>query len=141
MSLSFHDDLPPERTNWIANLSPNRQIAYGCFLIMLLGASVLYCAGTISFISRPWLVTRATPTELVRPTSLPSPTTARPTIINPPPGKLIATPTQAPIPTREPTTVTPTVDLTNPAPTGTGSATRVTATPTRRLSATPTTKP
>ena len=131
--------LPPERHGWFANLPLNKQIAYGCFFIILLGASVMYCAGTISFVSRPWLLYRTTPTELARPTFLPSPTQVQPTIITLPPGKLIATPTQAPIPTREPPTLTPTVDLTNPAPTVT--VTRGTPTPTRRVTSTPTIKP
>lgn len=77
----------------------------------------MYCAGTISFIARPMLLQRSTPTELVRPTLAPTPTQAQPTFINLPAGPLLATPTQAPIPTREPATMTPTVDLTNPAAT------------------------
>jgi len=115
---------PPERPGWLSNMSPNKQIAYGCFLILLLGASAMYCVGTLSFIARPWVLYRETPTELVRPTLAPTPTQALPTIINLPSGTLVATPTQARIPTRESPTLTPTADLTNPAPTGTVTATR-----------------
>jgi hypothetical protein len=135
------DSLPTERHGWFANWSPNKQITYGCIAIILLGASVMYCVGTISFVARPWFVNRETPTELVRPTLVPTLTSVIPTIIILPPGKLVATPTQGRVPTRESPTVTPTVDLTNPAPTGTITVTRGTTTPTRRLSATPTTKP
>ncbi len=106
---------PPER-GWLSSLSPGQQVGYGCLAIIVIGALVMYCAGTVSLVARPLLLNRPTPTELVRPTLVATPTQARPTFINLPPGTLLATPTQAPIPTREPT-LTPTVDLTNPAPT------------------------
>jgi hypothetical protein len=109
------DDQPPTEGGWMSNLSPAQQLGYGCLVIVIIGAMTMYCVGTLSFIVRPMIVQRSTPTELVRPTLVATPTQAAPTFINLPPGTLLATPTQAPIPTREPT-MTPTVDLTNPAP-------------------------
>jgi len=143
---------PRERRSWLASLSPNhqgdlgQQLGYGCLVIVIAGTLVLYCAGTISLVARPLLLQRSTPTELVRPTLVPTPTQAPTTFINLPPGTLLATPTQGPIPTREPPTVTPTVDLTNPAPTASvtprgspssgGTRPARSATPTRKPSAT-----
>lgn len=110
-----HDYQPQTEGGWMSNLSPAQQLGYGCLVIVIIGAMTMYCVGTLSFIVRPMLVQRSTPTELVRPTLVATPTQAAPTFINLPPGTLLATPTQGPIPTREPT-MTPTVDLTNPAP-------------------------
>jgi len=141
----FDPSYPPPRAErgWLSSLSPNQQLGYGCLAIVVVGTMMMYCAGTISIIARPMLLQRSTPTELVRPTLVATPTQARPTFINLPGGTLLATPTQAPIPTREPATVTPTVDLTNPAPTPSinpqGSPSpngKTTATVTRRASAT-----
>lgn len=116
-------------------MPPHRQVGYGCLAIMLIGAAVLYCAGTVSWFVRPSLLERPpTPTSVALPTLAPTPTQVPPTFINLPKITLVATPTQAPIPTREPPTLTPTVDLTNPAPTATH-------TPTRRATPTNTIKP
>ncbi|HEX7594023.1 MAG TPA: hypothetical protein VF429_07605 [Anaerolineae bacterium] len=139
---------PPSEQGWFSNLTSNQQLGYGCVAIVVLGALVMYCAGSISFLVRPILLQRGTPTEIILPTLQPTPTQGRPTFINLPPGTLLATPTQAPIPTREPPTITPTVDLTNPAPTtsstprGTPSpGAKISPTPTRKASATPTLHP
>ncbi len=140
---------PRASSGLLSSLSPNQQLGYGCLGIVIIGAMVMYCAGTISIIARPMLLQRSTPTELVRPTLVATPTQAQPTFINLPPGTLLATPTQAPIPTREPPTMTPTVDLTNPAPTTSVTPTRgtlipngkATATPTRKASPTPSVTP
>ncbi len=131
---------PRERRSWLASLSLNQQLGYGCLAIIIAGTLVMYCAGTISFVARPLLLQRSTPTELVRPTLVPTPTQAPTTFINLPPGTLLATPTQGPIPTREPPTVTPTVDLTTPAPTASVTP-RVSPSPGGKTSATPTRKP
>lgn len=139
---------PPSEQGWFSNLTPTQQLGYGCIAIVVFGALVLYCAGTISILVRPFLSQRATPTDIIRPTLQATPTQAHPTFIILPPGTLLATPTQAPIPTREPPTITPTVDLTNPAPTtsitprGTPSpGAKINATPTHKASATPTLHP
>ncbi|MDE3088125.1 MAG: hypothetical protein KGJ80_01910 [Chloroflexota bacterium] len=143
----------PEPRTWrdgLQSLSPNAQLGYGCLIILILGATVMYCAGTISLIARPMLLARSTPTELIHPTLAPTPTQAPPTFMNLPPGTLLATPTQAPIPTREPPTMTPTLDLTNPAPTGSitprgtpspSAKPSPTATPTRKATGTLTPHP
>jgi len=124
--------------SWLFSLSPGQQLGYGCLVIAIVGAMVLYCGGTISLLARP-LLQRSTPTELVRPTLVPTPTQAQPTFINLPPGVLLATPTQGPIPTREPPTPTPTVDLTNPAPT-TSVTPRGSPSPNNKINATATRK-
>jgi hypothetical protein len=131
------DPSPQIEGGWLSRLSPNQLLGYGCLLTVIAGALVMYCAGTISLVLRPTLLQRSTPTEIVHPTTVATPTQAAPTFMNLPPGTLKATPTQAPIPTREPPTVTPTVDLTNPAPTPSAKAsgappTRTTATVTPR---------
>lgn len=123
---------PPETEGgWLSTLSPNQLLGYGCLITLIAGALVMYCAGTISIVLRPTLLQYSTPTEIVPPTLISTPTQAAPTFINLPPGTLLATPTQAPIPTREPPTVTPTVDLTNPAPTA-----NVSVSPTHKATAT-----
>ena len=118
---------------WLSKLSPNQLLGYGCLITIIAGAMVMYCAGTISIVLRPTLLQRSTPTEILRPTLVATPTQAAPTFLNLPPGTLQATPTQAPIPTREPPTITPTVDLTNPAPTA-----KASLSPTRKVTATAT---
>ena len=131
-----HTEPPPIEGGWLVRLSPNQLLGYGCLIILIAGALVMYCAGTVSIVLRQSLAQRSTPTALVRPTLASTPTQMQPTFLNLPPGRLQATPTQAPIPTREPPTVTPTVDLTNPAPT-----VKATPSPTRRVTATATLRP
>jgi hypothetical protein len=128
---------PQTEGSWLSRLSANQLLGYGCLITVIAGAIVMYCAGTISIVLRPTLLERSTPTEIVRPTLVPTPTQqAAPTFMNLPPGTLQATPTQAPIPTREPTTITPTIDLTNPAPT-----TKASVSPGPRTTATVTPRP
>lgn len=120
--------------SWLSRLSTNQLLGYGCLITVIAASMVMYCAGTISIVLRPALLEHTSPTEIVLPTLAPTPTQAKPTFINLPPGILQATPTQAPIPTREPPTITPTIDLTNPAPTKSSvspaAKTAVTLTPT-----------
>jgi hypothetical protein len=125
-------DQPPQAGGgWLSRFSTNQLLGYGCLITIIAGAMVMYCAGTISIVLRPTLLQRSTPTEIVHPTLISTPTQAVPTFLNLPPGTLQATPTQAPIPTREPPTITPTVDLTNPAPTA-----KASISPTRKVTAT-----
>ncbi|MBM3128967.1 MAG: hypothetical protein FJ009_10160 [Chloroflexi bacterium] len=133
---------PTARSAW-SHLSPNQQIGYGCLAIAVIGAFVLYCAGTFSILVRPTLVQRApTPTIITRVTNQRTPTRPPATLINLPGGTLLATPTQAPIPTRELPTIAPTLDLTSTAPiTGTASPGSATRTPTRRVTGTVTQPP
>ena len=145
--MNNRDAGPTPRDFW--ELPPERQITYGCIGIVIVATAVLYCVGLFSMLVRPTLPHPATPTIVAFPTSAPSVTLGAPTLINLPRVTLIATPTQAPIPTRETPTLTPTVDLTNPAPVITGTVratltitgTRVTLTPTRRITTTTTTTP
>jgi len=151
-NVASHRRSRPARGGW-SSLSPNQQIGYGCLAIVVIGALVMYCAGTFSILIRPNLGERApTPTIIARP-ALDSTPTKPPTFINLPGGTLLPTPTQAPIPTRELPTLTPTVDLSSTlAITGTipsGSATRGTPVPpttatrtsTRRITGTVTNTP
>lgn len=144
---------PAARSAW-SNLSPNQQIGYGCLAIAVIGAFVLYCAGTFSILVRPSLVQRApTPTLITRTAFDFTPTKAPPTFIHLPGGTLLATPTQVPIPTRELPTIAPMLELTSTlSVTGTlipGNATRgtptaptpATRTPTRRITGTVTLTP
>ncbi|MBI3537351.1 MAG: hypothetical protein HY070_07340 [Chloroflexi bacterium] len=129
------------------NLTPTRQLTYGCLGVTLIGAAVLYCLGAFSMLVRPILFERELPSD-AREFILPATPTARPipTFIQLPTGALVATPTQAPIPTREPPTQTPTLDpFATPSPTNgatthasSTSTPRVSATPTRRVTASPT---
>lgn len=90
---------------WIADLTTNQQLGYGCIAVVVISVALLYCVGAATFLVRPLLVERAavTPTPVVRPTLVPTPTQLpQPTsFIQLPPGTLIATPTQAPIPSRD----------------------------------------
>ena len=130
---------PQTEGGWLARLSTNQLLGYGCLVTVFAGAMVMYCAGTISLVLRPTLLDHSTPTEIVHPTLIPTPTQqAAPTFMNLPPGTLQATPTQAPIPTREPATITPTIDLTNPAPTATA---KTSVSPSPRTTATVTPRP
>jgi hypothetical protein len=111
---------PPASTtwgDWIACLSPARQLAYGCLGIMVISAALLYCVGASTFFIRPIIAAHAaqTPTEFIRPTLLPTPTQMiEPTTFIPlPKGTLVATPTQAPIPPRDSFVVTPGADIMN----------------------------
>ncbi|MCL4489751.1 MAG: hypothetical protein M1570_16725 [Chloroflexi bacterium] len=94
---------------WMAGLSPTQQLGYGCIGVMMVGALVLYCLGAATLFVRPMVSVRPpTPTNIIHPTLVPTPTQQSvPTFIQLPPGTLVATPTQAPIPTREPPTPTP----------------------------------
>ncbi len=100
---------------WIASLSPGRQLTYGCIVVLILSAASLYCIGASTFIIRPILIERAamTPTDVLKPTLVATPTQlAVPTpFIAAPQGTLVATPTQGPIPPRESFVVTPPPDI------------------------------
>lgn len=106
---------PPAKWEWLAALSPVQQVGYGCVVVMILSAAMVYCVGAATFFVRPMLVERAavTPTEVVRPTLLPTPTqlVEPTTFIQLPKGTLVATPTQAPIPPRDSFLVTPPPDI------------------------------
>ncbi len=139
----YNDDpewAAPPTGGWWASLSAGQQLGYGCFAIVMIGAFVMYCAGTISWLARPALTQREpTPTMMARSTVVPTLTLVPPTFIKVPGGTLVATPTQMSIPTRVPPSLTPTVDLTNPAPAITTTVTltaTVTRTPTRRTTPT-----
>ncbi len=128
---------------WLADLTPNQQLGYGCIAVVMISAALLYCVGAATFFVRPMLVERAavTPTEVVRPTLVPTPTQMpQPTpFIQLPPGTLIATPTQAPIPPREYMITTATPELINGMTATPGSPSlRPSATPSRRPSSSPT---
>jgi hypothetical protein len=103
------------RREWLANLSPVQQVGYGCIVVMILSVAMVYCVGAATFFVRPMLVERAaiTPTEVTRPTLVPTPTQrVEPTaFIQLPKGTLVATPTQAPIPPRDSFLVTPPSDI------------------------------
>jgi hypothetical protein len=133
---------PPPRSGWWSNLLPKQQLGYGCLMILIMSAAVLYCAGTVSIAARPFVLDRPpTPTYITHVTAAAKPILGPPTLIQVPAGMLDATPTQARIPTREPSTLTPTVDLTNPAPITTTLAITLTRTPTRKVSPPPTLRP
>lgn len=106
---------PVSWREWLATLSPVQQVGYGCILVMIVSAAMLYCVGAATFFVRPMLVERAaiTPTEVTRPTLVPTPTqlVEPTTYIQLPKGTLVATPTQAPIPPRDSFLVTPPPDI------------------------------
>lgn len=139
----------PSLREWFEELSPQQQVGYGCIGVIIAGTLMLYCAGTVSMLARPFLLQRdPTPTPILL-TTLP-PIQSPPTFIQLPQGTVPATPTQAPIPTREPATPTPTPDpfvtpatVTATPSTGTprasaSSTAKFTPTPTRRTTGTPT---
>lgn len=126
----IHDqDLPPDLPEypyvkgrkspgwreWMANLTPNQQLGWGCVAVIVISVSLLYCVGAATFLVRPMLIERTavTPTDVVRPTLVPTPTQLpQPSpFLQLPRGTLIATPTQAPIPPRESFVITPTWEL------------------------------
>ncbi len=137
----------PSLREWFEELSPQQQVGYGCIGVIIAGTLMLYCAGTVSMLARPFILQRdPTPTPIFRTTPLPTPP---PTFIQLPQGTVPATPTQAPIPTREPATPTPTPDpLVTPAtltatpstgtPRASPSSTKFILTPTRRMTGTTT---
>ncbi|HEX9076835.1 MAG TPA: hypothetical protein VF932_13710, partial [Anaerolineae bacterium] len=106
---------PAAWREWLAALSPTAQVGYGCILVMIMSAVMVYCVGAATFFVRPMLVERAamTPTEVTRPTLVPTPTqfVEPTTFIQLPKGTLVATPTQAPIPPRDSFLVTPPPDI------------------------------
>ncbi len=112
---SGHTLRSPSFGERLGSLSPAQQLGYGCIMVMVISAAMLYCVGSATFFVRPMLVERAaiTPTEVIRPTLVPTPTqVVEPTsFIQLPKGTLVATPTQAPIPPRESFVVTPPPDI------------------------------
>ena len=101
--------------NWFHALTPRRQWAAGCAVVVLIVASCLYGLGLTSYVVRPTLVATPPLATVV----MQIPTVALPTYVSPtvpptldlPASTLVATPTQAPIPTRAPTN-TPTITTT-----------------------------
>ncbi|MBI4789508.1 MAG: hypothetical protein HY782_20960 [Chloroflexi bacterium] len=130
----------------VARLSSAQQLGYGCLLVLILSAASLYCFGAATFFVRPMLAERAvvTPTEVARPTLIPTPTQrVEPTSLIPlPKGTLLATPTQEPIPPRESFVVTPGADIMNKITLTPFATWSPTASPTRKPgTATPAARP
>src|SRR5574341_440327 len=129
----------PSLREWLEELSPQQQLGYGCIGVIIAGTLMLYCAGTVSMLARPFILQRdPTATPIVRatpPTILPPPT-----FIQLPQGTVPATPTRAPIPTREPATPTSMPDpfVTLATVTATPSSGTPRASPSSKFTPTPT---